>query len=208
MTLVGLGFGVIENLIIAIDADPIIMIIRSIVMGHAGYGFITGWFYGKGKKTGSKALQYVGFVIAWLLHGLYDFGLSDELEAYNRADRFIRVRYPDGKVPVKSLQEEKRKLESETDDLGFRKEDMKDEVSWVRKIDSILMKMRPEMYEGKEEKEAAKKMLDKGESVKPGERKSIIKLMETKKKELDERKREERSRGSKLIENGRNEPSL
>ena len=83
MILVGLGFGAIENLIIAIDASPIIMIIRSVLMGHAGYGFITGWYYGKGKKYRNKALQYVGFVISWLLHGLYDFGLSDELEAYN-----------------------------------------------------------------------------------------------------------------------------
>ncbi len=83
MILVGLGFGCIENLVIAVDADPIVMLIRGFVMGHAGYGFITGWFYGKGKKYGNKVLQYAGFILSWLLHGLYDFGLSKELEEFN-----------------------------------------------------------------------------------------------------------------------------
>ncbi len=91
MTLVGLGFGAIENLAIAVDANPIVMIIRSIEMGHAGYGFITGWFYGKGKKYGNKALQYAGFILSWLLHGLYDFGLSKELEEFNDNLVFIPI---------------------------------------------------------------------------------------------------------------------
>ena len=52
------------------------------------------------------------------------------------------------------------------------------------------------------------KRSDKGEPAKPRERKSIIKLMETKKKELDQRERAERSRGPRIIKKDRDEPSL
>ncbi len=131
-----------------------------------------------------------------------------ELEAFNKADRFIRKWYSDGKVPVKSIQEEKRKLESEIEDIEFKRDDMSDEISWVKKIDSILRKIRPEMYEKKKEKEVSEKRSDNDEPAKPRERKSVIKLMETKKKELDERERAERGRGPRIIKKDRHEPSL
>ncbi|MBR5356579.1 MAG: hypothetical protein IK121_06630 [Lachnospiraceae bacterium] len=85
---------------------------------------------------------------------------------------------------------------------------MSDEISWVKKIDSILRKIRPEMYEEKKEKEVSEKRSGKSEPAKPRERKSIIKLMETKKKELDQRERAERSRGPRIIKKDRDEPSL
>ena len=44
---------------------------------HTRYGFIIGDFYGKTKKTGQKIHGIIGFLIAWLLHGLYDFSLSE-----------------------------------------------------------------------------------------------------------------------------------
>lgn len=162
-----------------------------------------------------------------LYYGMHE----EELEAYNKADRFIRKWYSDGKVPVKSIQEEKRKLESEMDGLDFKIEDMKDEVSWVKQIDSILKKIRPEMYEEKKVKESAREKRkpdeksnaverkapvtadskqresDKNKPVKPKERPSLIKKMNTMKKEQDQRERAERSRGPRIIKKDRAEPS-
>ena len=159
---------------------------------------------------------------------------GEELEAYNKANRYIRARYSDGKVPAKTLQAEKKKLESEVEDPGFRKEDMKDEVSWIRKIDSMLNKLRPEIYEEiKKEKESEEKKraeLEKAktaekkevkktnakeseepvrdEPTKPENRPSLRKRMETMKKDLDERDNPERERGPRIIKRDRDEPSL
>ena len=47
---------------------------------HGGYGFIEGWFYGKACRIGKKGYMVAGFAIAWILHGLYDFGLSPIIE--------------------------------------------------------------------------------------------------------------------------------
>lgn len=79
MIMVGLGFGCIENVAFSFSSSIIVMIIKGISMGHAGYGFIMGWFYGKMKKTGRKIYGDLSLLIPWLMHGLYDFGLSKEL---------------------------------------------------------------------------------------------------------------------------------
>ena len=79
MTLIGLGFESIETVILAFSSNIITMAVRGISLGHAGYGFIMGWFYGKMKKTGKKIYGVLSFLIPWVLHGLYDFGLSTEL---------------------------------------------------------------------------------------------------------------------------------
>ncbi len=89
MILVGLGFGCIENVTLALDSGIIVMVIRGISIGHAGYGFIMGWLYGKMLKTGKKIYGVLSFLIPWLLHGLYDFGLSEELIKIN--DNFALI---------------------------------------------------------------------------------------------------------------------
>lgn len=78
MVLVGLGFGLIEDLFYAVGADAITMLVRGITAMHGGYAFIMGYFLGKGKKTGDKKWSVLGVAVPWLLHGAYDFGLSDE----------------------------------------------------------------------------------------------------------------------------------
>ena len=83
MTIIGMGFGVIENLAVAIDANPIVMLIRGITIGHGGYGFIMGYFMGKAEKTGKKMYVRIGFLLPWLLHGAYDCGLSQPLNDLN-----------------------------------------------------------------------------------------------------------------------------
>lgn len=91
MTIVGLGFGCIENVVTTIGSNFIMMFIRGISMGHAGYGFIMGWFYGKMMQTKKKIYGILGFIIPWVIHGLYDFGLSKELISINDNFAFISV---------------------------------------------------------------------------------------------------------------------
>lgn len=79
MTIVGLAFGVAEDIPYAIGSGPIHMIIRGVTAMHLGYGFILGYFIGKARYTGKKSYLIIGFIIPWLLHGLYDFGLTPEL---------------------------------------------------------------------------------------------------------------------------------
>ena len=83
MTLVGVGFGVMENIAVAVGSNMMVMLIRAICIAHGSYGFLTGYFYGKGMKTGKNSYKVIGFVLTWLLHGLYDFSLSEEFIALN-----------------------------------------------------------------------------------------------------------------------------
>ena len=78
MTIVGVGFGLSESLAYLFSSGPITMLIRGIVIPHAGYGTIVGWFYGKSLKTDKRGFAVLGVMISWFLHGLYDFSLSQE----------------------------------------------------------------------------------------------------------------------------------
>ena len=89
MVIIGCAFGLIEDLPYAIGSDPITMMVRGFTMGHVGYGFIMGWFYGKRLDTGKKLYGVIAFVLPWLLHGIYDFSLSPELIELNEG--FIAV---------------------------------------------------------------------------------------------------------------------
>ena len=91
MIMVGLGFGFIENVVFSIGSGIIEMLIKGISLGHAGYGFIMGWLYGKMLKTGKKIYGVLSFLIPWILHGLYDFGLSKELIDVNDNFAIISV---------------------------------------------------------------------------------------------------------------------
>ena len=82
-TIVALAFGVAEDIPYAIGAGVGMMIVRGLCSGHITYGFITSYFYGKGLKENNKNLSYLGFIIAWLMHGFYDFGLTPELNEMN-----------------------------------------------------------------------------------------------------------------------------
>ena len=89
MIMVGLGFGCIENVVFSISSGIISMLIKGISLGHAGYGFIMGWLYGKMLKTKKKIYGVLSFLIPWILHGLYDFGLTQELLDIN--DNFAMI---------------------------------------------------------------------------------------------------------------------
>lgn len=83
MTIIGVGFGMSESIAYLMGSSPVVMLIRGIVIPHGGYGAIVGWFYGRSVKTGRRGDRVLGFGIAWALHGLYDFSLSEEFAALN-----------------------------------------------------------------------------------------------------------------------------
>ena len=83
MVIIGTAFGLIEDIPYAIGASPIIMLVRGFTMGHIGYGFIMGWFYGKRLHTGKKRYGAIAILLPWLVHGLYDFSLTPELLEVN-----------------------------------------------------------------------------------------------------------------------------
>ena len=83
MTIVGIGFGLLESIIYSFGANIPTVLIRGICVPHAGYGFVVGYFYGKGLETGKSFMKWIGFLLAWFLHGLYDFSLSAEFLKVN-----------------------------------------------------------------------------------------------------------------------------
>ena len=83
MIIIGTTFGLVEDIPYAIGASPIVMLIRGFTIGHAGYGFVMGWFYGKGLYKNKKRYRIIAFAVPFVLHGIYDFSLSEEFLAIN-----------------------------------------------------------------------------------------------------------------------------
>ena len=79
MMIIGIGFGLIESLFYALGANAGMMLTRGLTAMHCGYGFIMGYFIGKGMQTGQKRYTLIGILIPFLLHGTYDCCLGDEL---------------------------------------------------------------------------------------------------------------------------------
>ena len=91
MTLVGLGFELLESLVYVIESNVVQILVRGLTMMHGGYGFIMGYFYGKARYTGKKINYIAAFLIPFLLHGIYDFTLSPEVNELSEYMAFIPV---------------------------------------------------------------------------------------------------------------------
>ena len=78
MTVVSLAFGLLEDAVYAFGTNPMVMLVRGVLLMHGVYGFLEGWFYGRAKHSGKQWMAVYGFVIVWILHGAYDFGLRPE----------------------------------------------------------------------------------------------------------------------------------
>lgn len=91
MTLIGLGFGLLEDIPYAIGAGAGVMLVRGALVMHGGYGFIMGYFIGKFKKTGKKVWAALGFFLPWFLHGTYDCCLSEVWNDINEDIGIISV---------------------------------------------------------------------------------------------------------------------
>jgi RsiW-degrading membrane proteinase PrsW (M82 family) len=77
MTIVGMGFGFLESILYMFQSNAIQILVRGLLLMHGGYGFIMGYFYGKAKYTGKKFNYVIAFLLPYLLHGAYDFTLSE-----------------------------------------------------------------------------------------------------------------------------------
>lgn len=85
MMIVGIGFGLIEDIPYGLSTNAGQMLVRGVTMMHAAFGIVLGYFCGKAMATGRRGYYIVGFVLAVLLHGLYDFCLSESLPALTGA---------------------------------------------------------------------------------------------------------------------------
>ena len=91
-TIVGIGFGLIESIVYVFTTNPMVMLVRGISIPHGGYAAIVGYCYAKSIKENKKGYAVLGFLIAFLMHGLYDFALSEEFAAVAEdAAAFIAV---------------------------------------------------------------------------------------------------------------------
>lgn len=83
MVIVGIGFGLPEDLLYVIGSDMVQILVRGLLLLHGGYAFIMGYFYGKALYTGKKGYKVIAILLPFLLHGIYDFGLTPELLEIN-----------------------------------------------------------------------------------------------------------------------------
>lgn len=90
-TIVGIGFGLFESLIYVLGSSPLLMLIRGISIPHGGYAAIVGYFYARSIKENKKGYTVLGIFISFLIHGLYDFSLSEEVGTITDAAGFIAV---------------------------------------------------------------------------------------------------------------------
>ncbi|MFN7252171.1 MAG: glutamic-type intramembrane protease PrsW [Anaerobacillus sp.] len=77
---VSLGFATMENIfyLVAYGYGVDLALVRALlpVSGHALFGVIMGYYFGKAKfsnKSNEKKLLLFAFLIPWLLHGMYDY---------------------------------------------------------------------------------------------------------------------------------------
>ena len=85
MTLVGAGFGILEDIVYAFTTSVGQGIVRGVTMGHAVYGFVMGYFIAKAMRTSKNGYNVAAFLIPYFWHAIYDFTLSENLPR----DQFI-----------------------------------------------------------------------------------------------------------------------
>ena len=90
MGIVGIGFGLAEDIPYAIGASVPVMLVRGIAVGHGVYGMLCGYFLGKGFKEG-KDIGLGAIIVSLILHGLYDFSLEDSFLALHESTAFLPV---------------------------------------------------------------------------------------------------------------------
>lgn len=83
MTIVGIGFELLESIVYGFITNAMQMLVRGITMMHAVFGMIMGYFWGKAEYTGKKYYYVLSFLVPWILHGAYDFSLKESISEIN-----------------------------------------------------------------------------------------------------------------------------
>ena len=77
IAIASIGFEISEGIVYILTSSPGQMLVRGISMMHISFGLIEGWYIGKYAKTGDKKYMFLSMGVTILIHGLYNFGLSD-----------------------------------------------------------------------------------------------------------------------------------
>ena len=125
---------------------------------------------------------------------------ADELAKYNKAERYLRSRYPDGKVPVSGLKTELKKLDNEKYSAENERKVIASDVEYVKQILRILKEMRPELFAEKAKPEEVKAKANVNVNVnaeqtvsgteRKEERASLLGKLHRYQKEIDEKEKE------------------
>ncbi len=91
MTLVGVGFEILESIVMSFTAGVGQAIVRGLTIMHGVFGFLMGYYYVKGLHTGRKGWYVLSFLVPFLYHGIYDFCLSEKLSELSFWFDFIPV---------------------------------------------------------------------------------------------------------------------
>jgi RsiW-degrading membrane proteinase PrsW (M82 family) len=75
--IMGMGFGASEALVYMFNTSPRQILFRGLTLGHGTYGLIMGSFFAKYYESGKESYKYLAFLVPFLIHGFYDFGLSE-----------------------------------------------------------------------------------------------------------------------------------
>ena len=78
ITISSIGFEITESIVYIFSSSPGQLLVRGVSMMHGAFGLIEGWYSGKFAKTGKKIYSVLTMVVPILIHGLYNFGLSEE----------------------------------------------------------------------------------------------------------------------------------
>ena len=131
----------------------------------------------------------------------YAFTYDEELEAYDKADKYLLAKYPDRSIPTGKLKSELERLTEENSSLNAELKEVAGDVEKTKKIRQILKRMRPELF-GQSEVEQEEPVktepaqpVKEAEAKSPDERPSLLGRMREKKEYVDAKDRERKERG-------------
>lgn len=79
MVIAAISFSLAEDVVYIFGSSVIHILVRGILMGHVPEQLLMGYFYGKGVAEKKGIFKVLAFVVPILLHGTYNFLLSDGL---------------------------------------------------------------------------------------------------------------------------------
>lgn len=77
ITISSIGFEIAEGVVYMFSTGAGQMVVRGISMMHIVFGLIEGWYNGKYVSTGDKKYMVLSMAVSIFIHGIYNFGLSD-----------------------------------------------------------------------------------------------------------------------------------
>ena len=78
-TIAAIGFEIMESVVYVASANVAQILVRGITNMHAAFGLIMGYILAKGYKKNGKAPVVQAVLASTLIHGIYDFCLSEEI---------------------------------------------------------------------------------------------------------------------------------